>query len=239
MSSRLEAEETRRRSVVADIAHELRTPLTIIRGQAEAIADGMYPADAEHMAPIVTATESLEMLVEDLSTLTLLEGGTLRLRREPIDVGVLVNETLDAFRPDAAAAGVQLTEAVAPHVPAMDADPARMRGVLGNLVSNALAHSKRGGSIRVEGIVSNGRIRLTVRDHGEGIPADLLPRVFDRFVKGPASTGSGLGLAIVRDVVEAHGGSVEATSTPAAGTAISLTLPVAAPEGSTSVPLER
>ncbi len=112
MSSRLEAEESRRRSVVADIAHELRTPLTIIRGQAEAIADGMYPADTEHMAPIITATESLEMLVNDLGTLTLLEGGTLRLRREPIDVDVLVNETLDAFRPEAAATGVQLTEAV-------------------------------------------------------------------------------------------------------------------------------
>jgi two-component system, OmpR family, sensor histidine kinase BaeS len=238
MSSRLEAEETRRRSVVADIAHELRTPLTIIRGQAEAIADGMYPADAEHMAPIITATESLEMLVNDLSTLTLLEGGTLRLRREPIDVDVLVNDTLDAFRPEAAAAGVQLTEAVDPQLPALDADPARLRGVLGNLVSNALAHSKRGGSIRVEGSVAGGRIRLTVRDDGEGIPADLLPRVFDRFVKGPASTGSGLGLAIVRDVVEAHGGSVEATSSPGAGTAISLTFPVATGGGASPLPLE-
>jgi two-component system sensor histidine kinase BaeS len=238
MSSRLEAEETRRRSVVADIAHELRTPLTIIRGQAEAIADGMYPADAEHMAPIVTATESLEMLVNDLSTLTLLEGGTLRLRREPVDVDVLVNETLDAFRPEAAAAGVELTEAVDPELPALDADPARMRGVLGNLVNNALAHSKRGGNIRVEGTTTGGRIRLTVGDDGEGIPADLLPRVFDRFVKDPASTGSGLGLAIVRDVVEAHGGSVEAASSPGAGTAISLTLPVAASGGSTPLPLE-
>jgi two-component system, OmpR family, sensor histidine kinase BaeS len=227
MSSRLEAEETRRRSVVADIAHELRTPLTIIRGQTEAIADGMYPADAEHVAPIIAATESLEMLVSDLSTLTLLEGGTLRLRREPIDVDVLVNGTLDAFRPEATAAGVELVEAVAPHLPSLDADPARIRGVLGNLVSNALAHSKRGGTIRVEGIEADGLIRITVVDDGDGIPADLLPRVFDRFVKGPASTGSGLGLAIVRDVVEAHGGSVEAMSSPADGTAISITLPIA------------
>ncbi len=238
MSSRLEAEETRRRSVVADIAHELRTPLTIIRGQTEAIVDGVYPADAEHMAPILAATESLEMLVNDLSTLTLLEGGTLRLRREPVDVDVLVNGTLDAFRPEATAAGVQLIEAVDPHLPALDADPARIRGVLGNLVSNALAHSRRGGSIRVEAIAEAGRIRITVRDDGAGIPADLLPRVFDRFVKGPGSTGSGLGLAIVRDVVEAHGGSVEATSSPGAGTAISLTLPIATGSGSTSLPLK-
>jgi signal transduction histidine kinase len=82
--------------------------------------------------------------------------------------------------------------------------------------------------IRVEGRAADGSVLLTVRDDGTGIPAELLPRIFDRFVKGPSSTGSGLGLAIVRDVVEAHGGSVTATSTPADGTAITLRLPVAA-----------
>jgi signal transduction histidine kinase len=227
MSSRLEAEETRRRSVLADIAHELRTPLSIIRGQAEAITDGIYPADAEHMAPIVSATEALEMLVNDLSTLTLAESGALHLHREPIDVAVLVNETLGAFAAEARAAGVQLTEHLDPDLPAIDADPGRMRGVLGNLVSNALAHEHSGGNIRVEGVAAGEWIRLTVRDDGTGIPADLLPRVFDRFVKGPTSTGSGLGLAIVRDVIEAHGGAVTATSTEADGTAITLQLPAA------------
>jgi two-component system, OmpR family, sensor histidine kinase BaeS len=237
MSGRLEAEETRRRSVVADIAHELRTPLTIIRGQAEAIADGIYPADAEHMAPIVSATESLEMLVTDLSTLTLLEGGSLRLHREPIDVDVLVNETLDAFRPEASAAAVTLTEAVDANLPPIDADPYRIRGVLGNLVGNALSHTNRGDEITVEGVAVDTSVRVTVRDNGEGIPADLLPRVFDRFVKGPGSTGSGLGLAIVRDVVEAHGGSVAATSRIGEGTAISVTLPMATAGPAGSVPL--
>jgi two-component system, OmpR family, sensor histidine kinase BaeS len=238
MSGRLEAEETRRRSVVADIAHELRTPLTIIRGQAEGIADGIYPADAEHMAPIVSATESLEMLVNDLSTLTLLEGGSLRLHREPIEVDVLVNETLDAFRPEASAAGVTLAEALDATLPPIDADPARIRGVLGNLVSNALSHTPRGGKIRVEGATVDASVRLTVRDDGEGIPADLLPRVFDRFVKGPGSNGSGLGLAIVRDVVEAHGGSVSATSGVGEGTSISVTLPAATAGSAASVPLQ-
>ncbi|MGD0195366.1 MAG: HAMP domain-containing protein, partial [Candidatus Dormibacteria bacterium] len=123
MSSRLQAEETRRRSVLADIAHELRTPLSIIRGQAEAIADGIYPADPEHMAPIISATESLEMLVNDLSTLTLAESGALRLHLEPIDVAVLVNETLDAFSAEARAAGVRLTEHVDANLPPLSADP--------------------------------------------------------------------------------------------------------------------
>src|SRR6202521_560862 len=98
---------------------------------------------------------------------------------------------------------------------------------MGNLVSNALAHSRRGGTVTVEGTAIDGRGRLTVRDDGEGIPAELLPRIFDRFVKGSSSTGSGLGLAIVRDVVEAHGGSVSAESSPARGTAIHIDLPVA------------
>jgi two-component system sensor histidine kinase BaeS len=226
MSSRLDAEETRRRSVLADIAHELRTPLSIIRGQAEAIADGIYPADSEHMAPIISATEALEMLVNDLSTLTLAESGALRLHLEPIDVAVLVNETLDAFSAEARAAGVRLTEHVDVNLPALNADPGRIRGVLGNLVSNALAHARAGGTIRVEGVAAGSFIVLTVHDDGTGIPADLLPRVFDRFVKGESSTGSGLGLAIVRDVVEAHGGSVSATSTAADGTSITVKLPV-------------
>ncbi|MHB8489496.1 MAG: sensor histidine kinase [Candidatus Dormibacteria bacterium] len=225
MSSRLEAEQTRRRSVLADIAHELRTPLSIVRGQAEAITDGVYPADVEHMAAIVSATESLEMLVNDLSTLTLAESGALSLRREPIDVAVLVNETLGAFGAEARAAGVRLTEQIGDDLPAIDADPGRMRGVVGNLVSNALAHAHRGGTIRVEGTAAGGTVLLTVHDDGTGIPEELLPRVFDRFVKGPSSTGSGLGLAIVRDVVEAHGGSVSATSSAADGTAIALKLP--------------
>jgi len=229
MSGRLEAEETRRRSVLADIAHELRTPLSIIRGQAEAITDGIYPADAEHMAPIVSATESLEMLVNDLSTLTLAESGALRLHREPVDVAVLVNETLDAFAAEARAAGVRLTESVDAGTPVIDADPGRMRGVLGNLVSNALAHAHAGGTIGVSAMADGGWVLLTVRDDGTGIPADLLPRVFDRFVKGGSSTGSGLGLAIVRDVVEAHGGSVTATSSAADGTAITLKLSAAPP----------
>ncbi len=157
MSGRLEAEETRRRSVLADIAHELRTPLSIIRGQTEAIGDGIYPADAEHMAPIVSATEALEMLVNDLSTLTLAEGGALRLHREPIDVAVLVNETLDAFARRRGLPVSSSTEHVDADVPALDADPGRIRGVLGNLVSNALAHARPGGTIRVDGTWSGGR----------------------------------------------------------------------------------
>ena len=94
---------------------------------------------------------------------------------------------------------------------------------------NALAHARTGGTIRVDGTAEGAFILITVHDDGTGIPAELLPRVFDRFVKGTTSTGSGLGLAIVRDVVEAHGGSVSATSTETDGTSITLKLPAAPP----------
>jgi two-component system sensor histidine kinase BaeS len=225
MSSRLEADEARRRSLLADVAHELRTPLTVIRGQAEGIVDGVYPAEPQQMAPILAATGTLEVLVEDLRTLALAEAQILRLNREPVDPAVLVNETLDALRPAASEAGVFLVADTASAVGLVDGDPARLRGVLGNLVSNALRHTPRGGTVRVEASGSPGGARITVSDDGEGIPPDLLPRIFDRFVKGPVSTGSGLGLAIVRDVVEAHGGTVSAESTQGVGTAVHVTLP--------------
>ena len=225
MSARLEAEESRRQSVLADIAHELRTPLTVIRSQAEAIVDGVNPADEAHIAPIVAATHTLEALADDLRTLTLADSGALRPDREPVDVALLVNETVEAFRAEAVAGEVSLRGRLAADLPAVSADPAQLRRVLGNLIANALAHTRPGGTVAVEASRSPNSLVLTVRDDGSGIPADLLPRVFDRFAKGPGSTGSGLGLAIVRDLVEAHGGTVAAESAEGLGTAIRITLP--------------
>jgi len=226
MSARLEAEETRRRSVLADITHELRTPLTVIRSQAEAIADGVNPPDEEHTAPIVAATHALESLADDLRTLSLSEAGALHPDREPVDIDLLVNETIEAFRAEAATLGVRLDCRLAPDLPVLSADPAQLRRVLGNLIANALAHTARGGTVGVEAGPTQGGVRITVRDDGEGIPAELLPRVFERFVKGASSTGSGLGLAIVRDLVEAHGGTVAAESKVGQGTSIQISLPV-------------
>jgi signal transduction histidine kinase len=224
MSARLEADEVRRRSVLADVAHELRTPLTVIRGQAEAVADGVYPAGAEQMVPILAATSSLEKLVEDLRTSALAEAGGLRLEREPVELAILVAQTVDSFRPAAAAAGVALLADAAPDAGSVDADAARLSSVLANLVSNALRHTPSGGTVRVAARRSADGAELSVADDGEGIAPELLPRVFDRFVKGRASNGSGLGLAIVRDVVEAHGGAVHVESTPGRGTTVRVSL---------------
>jgi two-component system sensor histidine kinase BaeS len=228
MSSRLEATEARRRSVVAEVAHELRTPLSIIRGQAEAIADGVYTPGPERMVPILDAVRSLEVLVDDLTTLGLAEAGALRLRREPVDLAVLVHDTLETQRAAAGAAGLTLVADLTEAPASLEADPARLRGVLSNLVGNAVRHSARGGSVRVVVRPDGGDapgVELRVVDDGEGIPAELLPHVLERFVKGEGSPGSGLGLAIVRDVVEAHGGSVEVASVQGEGTTVTLHLP--------------
>lgn len=225
MSGRLEADEARRRSVLADVAHELRTPITVIRGQAEGIVDGVYAGDAEHMRPVLAATRTLEVLVDDLRTLALAEAGSLQLQREPVELDILVHDTLATFADAAASAGVRLAASVDPPGLMVDADSVRLGSVLANLIGNALRHEHRGGEVHVEAARATAGVEIVVRDDGEGIPAELLPRVFDRFVKGADSPGSGLGLAIVRDIIEAHGGAVSVSSTPGVGTEVRLTLP--------------
>jgi two-component system, OmpR family, sensor histidine kinase BaeS len=227
MSARLKLTDEQRRSFLADVAHELRTPLSIIRGQAEGIADGLYAGDMEHLEPILDATRSLEVLVEDLRTLVLTDAGSLVLNREPVDPTALVHDVLASFKAQSEASEVNLAGDLDYGIPMVDVDPARMRSALANVISNAIRHTPPGGSVRV-GVQSAGdQVVIAVTDTGEGIPAKLLPRVFERFVKTPSSTGSGLGLAIVQDIVTAHGGKIEIESTQGVGTAVRITLQAA------------
>ena len=225
MSARLKKIDEQRRSFLADVTHELRTPLSVIRGQAEAIADGVYPADAAHLAPILDATQALERLVEDLRTLVLTDAGNLALNREPVEIGALVADAADSFRSQAEAAGVELTIDLDGELPATEADPARIRQVIANLLSNAIRHTPPGGRVKVAATADERWLIVSVSDTGGGISPELLPHVFERFVKGPASTGSGLGLAIARDIAMAHGGALEIESTPGQGTLLRLRLP--------------
>jgi len=230
MSARLKAADEQRRGFLADVVHELRTPLAVIQAQAEAIADGVYPADAEHLAPIVDATRSLEVLVEDLRALALTDTGSLVLNREPVDPAELVRDTVATFAAQAEAAGVELLDRTAEGLPPADADPVRLRGALGNVVANGIHHTPRGGSVTITAERSGDRIAFSVSDTGRGITPELLPRVFDRFVRGPESTGSGLGLAIAHDIVAAHGGQIEVTSSTPSGTTMRMTVPISSGE---------
>jgi signal transduction histidine kinase len=228
MSARLKATDEQRRSFLADVTHELRTPLSVIRGQAEGISDGLYPGDAEHVAPIVDAAHTLEGLVEDLRTLALTDAGSLVLNREPVEPASLVYDTLASFESKAEAANVTLAADVGDRIPSVDVDVQRMRSVIGNVVSNALRHTPAGGSVRVRVTSEGDRVTISITDTGEGIAPDLLPRVFERFVRGPGSTGSGLGLAIAHDIVAAHGGDIEIESKVGIGTVVRITLRAAA-----------
>jgi two-component system, OmpR family, sensor histidine kinase BaeS len=228
MAARLETDERQRRTLLAEVSHELRTPLTVVQGNLEAIIDGVYPPDPEHLAVILEETRVLGRLIDDLRTLALSEAGTLALHPEPTDPDVLVADVVRSFEPAATAAGIELTAAIDGDLPILEIDPLRIREVLSNLVANALRHTPAGGRVTVAGgLEENARwVRLEVRDTGAGIEPALLPHVFDRFVKGDDSRGSGLGLAIARQLVLAHGGEIAADSTPGAGTTIRVRLPL-------------
>ena len=225
MSARLEETEQQRRSALADVSHELRTPLTVIQGNLEALLDGVYPADAEHLAPILEETKLMERLIEDLRTLTLVEGGSLVLHRESTDLGALLTEVAAGYRSQADAAGVALTVTAADGLSPIDLDPARIREVISNLLNNALRHTPKSGSVELSATPADRSVEVTVRDTGSGMAPEQLERTFDRFYRSPESPGSGLGLPIARSLIEAHGGVMTATSDVGRGTTIRFSLP--------------
>jgi signal transduction histidine kinase len=212
--------------MTADIAHELRTPLTVIQGNLEAILDGVYPADAEHLEPVLRQTHLLRRLVEDLRTLALADAGELTLHLSEMDLVGLVRRVVKGFEVQAQTAGVELTSQIPLEPLAVRADASRFEQVLGVLLDNALRHTPGGGRISVHLRPMNGEVWLSVRDTGEGIPPEALARVFERFYRSasPRPGGSGLGLAIAHAIVTAHGGRIWADSAPGQGTTMTLAL---------------
>jgi signal transduction histidine kinase len=235
MVERLERDEDQRRTLLNDVSHELRTPLSVIAGNLEAMIDGVHPADEAHLGAILEQAGVMERLIDDLRTVALSEAGTLPLHREPTDPDVLIEEVVRSFA-GASGAGttaVTVTADVPSDLPIIDVDPVRLREVLVNLVGNAVRHSPPGGTVIVRGRVvgeprsADAQLEIRVIDAGQGIDPDVLPHVFDRFVKGEGSTGSGLGLSIARHLVAGHGGTLEVEATGSAGTTFLVTLPIA------------
>jgi signal transduction histidine kinase len=229
MIARLQAHEDQRRNLLAEVTHELRTPLAVIQGNLEGLLDGVYPRDDAHLEPVLDEARVMSTLIEDLRTLALAETGALQLQRESTDLGPLTQDTVAAFRPQAEAAGIVITEEFPPDLPALEIDPTRIRQVLANLLTNALQHTPRGGSIRITCRAELGEasmVSVSIMDTGSGIPPAELPHIFDRFHKSKDSRGSGLGLAIARNLITLHGGEIGAESEPGRGTTVRFTLPV-------------
>ncbi len=239
MAQALETADRQRREMMADIAHELRTPLTVIQGNLEGLRDGVYQATSEHLALVLDETYKLSHLVDDLRLLTLAEAGQLPLDLQTLNVPQLLTDVHDVFVCQADEAGIALEVDTVEPLPPLCADPQRLGQVLGNLVTNALRHTPAGGKVTLgaaivshEDGIDDDRMRLWVADTGEGIPAEDLPRIFDRFWRGdPARTrdagsGSGLGLAIAKSLVETHGGRIWAESQAGQGTTLFCLLPL-------------
>ena len=224
MAARLEEEDERRRRLLADLGHELRTPLTVIRGEIEAVLDGLH--EPESLSNVIDEVDLMERLLEDLRVLTLTEAGRLQLHREPTDIEAVIGDVVASFATVLEARNVTSRVEVETGMGELDVDPYRLRQVLSNLVSNALNQMQDGGSLEVSARLDEATARIEVADTGPGIPTDRLEQVFERFVKSGDSTGSGLGLSIARDLVEAHGGTIAATNRPEGGAVFTIVLPV-------------
>jgi signal transduction histidine kinase len=220
--------EEQRRAMVSDIAHELRTPLSNIRGWLEAVEDGVTKPDKAFVTSMMEEALLLQHIVDDLQDLAMADAGKLRMHPERVRLADIV--TAGGHDP-------RLVVEVQGD-PEIDADPVRLRQAVGNLVGNALRHTPPGGTVRLSGRREGAWIVIDVADTGTGISAEDLPKVFDRFWRAEKSRnrqsgGSGLGLAIVRQLAEAHGGTVTATSVLGRGSTFTLRLPCSFLTGST------
>ncbi len=224
--------ERARRDLIIAVSHDLRTPLASLRALSEALRDGVVD-DPEgiqrYLGLMVGETERLDRLITDLFELARLESGALRLDLAPSPVQDLVSEVLERMTAQAGRKGLQLIGAVSGDPPPLLIDSQQVTRVLLNLVQNAIRHTPADGSVTIGAHAVGESVVLEVRDTGEGIPAEDLPRVFERFYRGdPARTreaGAGLGLALARGIVEAHGGNIRVVSTLGDGSCFTVTLP--------------
>ena len=229
MVSELERAEQQRRNLTADIAHELRTPLHIIQGNLEGVIDGVYEATPEHINNTLDETKLLARLVNDLQTLSLAETGQLPLHPTRFLLADLLTDLTSSFSAQAASLGIDLNTSIHDASKEFSADYDRLNQVLSNLISNALRHTPEGGIISIETEAITSGVRFVVKDTGEGIPAEQIPFIFDRFWRGDKSrtgrTNSGLGLAIAKQLIHAHHGTIEVQSEIGIGTTFIIDLP--------------
>lgn len=232
--TRLKQLERTREEFVANVSHELRTPLSLIKGYVETLLDGARndPAVAERFLKIIERnTQRLDLLIQDLLTISALESERIKLNLQPVNLRTLTEKILTDLHAKAENKNVTLTSEL-PELIA-NGDTNRLDQVFANLVDNAIKYGRAQGSVRVGGKkLEDGRLELFVQDDGPGIPPESIDRVFERFYRVDKARsrdqgGTGLGLSIVKHIVHAHGGEVWAKSELGKGATFFFTLPAA------------
>jgi len=228
MAERLQVNDQQRRNMLADISHELRSPITIMQGNLEGMIDGVYSPDVERLKSLYDETQVLSRLVDDLRTLALAESGSLQLKREPTNLGQLIQEVISGFEPQANEKNIHVQLSLG-NIDSVEIDPLRIREVLRNLLANALRYTPSQGEVKIgvteSGVGEERGVTVTIQDSGVGIQSADLSHIFDRFYKSSDSGGMGLGLSIAKYLVEAHGGKIWAESEAGHGTKISFVIP--------------
>jgi two-component system, OmpR family, sensor histidine kinase BaeS len=236
MAEALDTAEQRRQQLLSDLAHELRTPLATIDGYLEGVGDGVMPADQQTLQVLQAETTRLRRLVDDLGAVSRAEARQLDLHLTRCQPERLISAAVQAAQAAYTTKDVALTTKLQDGLPQVLADPDRIGEVLANLLANALRHTPAGGHVEVAASgLPDRRLQITVTDSGQGIPPELLERIFERFYRvDPARThtpdtgGSGIGLTITRAIIRAHGGHIHAHSQgPGHGARFVITLPPA------------
>jgi two-component system phosphate regulon sensor histidine kinase PhoR len=232
--TRLKQLERTRQEFVANVSHELRTPLSLIKGYVETLLDGARndPAIAERFLKIIERnTHRLDLLIQDLLTISALESERIKLNLQPVELRPLVEKVFADLKPPANNKNVGLVSQLPEFTATADAN--RLEQVLANLVDNAIKYGRAQGSVHVGGKkLDDGKLEIFVQDDGPGIPAESLDRVFERFYRVDKARsrdqgGTGLGLSIVKHIVQAHGGEVWVKSELGKGATFFFTLPSA------------
>ncbi len=235
MVDQLQNAELLRRNLVADVAHELRTPITALQANLYAILDDAYPLTKTEIAGLYDQTRLLGRLVNDLHELSQAEAHQLPLTRKPVDLARALEEFAATFYLVAETKDITFDLRLPRSLPLVSVDEQRIKQVLQNLLSNALRHTPVGGTITLNAGVVDGCVQFTVSDNGEGIKAEHLPHVFERFYRvdygrSREAGGTGLGLAVAKAIVEAHDGAIQVSSPgiPGQGATFTVRLPLAA-----------
>lgn len=235
MAQTLERYEASRRQWISDISHELRTPISILRGEIEAMQDGIRQADEGALRSLHAEIMRLSSLVEDLRELSLADSGNLAMKLEDVDLARVLEEALKAFELPFSQAGVTVEQGPWPEGGAIvQAEGGRIFRVFTNILDNTLRYTEAPGRLGVRLETAEGKARIVFEDSEPGVPDDALEKIFDRLYRLEGSRtrslgGMGLGLAICKGVVESFGGVIQASRSSLGGLRIDVELPLHRP----------